>query len=384
MKGLVFTLLSVGFLSGILAQPASTIEFYDTTGTDVTGKVGWSGTKADGQMIIGTPADANAVTVKNSDVTVKGAVKAASFKGNGDSLTIVKLDSLIAQLQAVKTLLTAKSDTGHTHNVAIDSIPWSKLREIPAELADGKDSVGITVETDPTVPAALKDGISWTEITGIPADIADGDSVGSSVVETDPTVLASVKDGVSWAEVTGIPAQIADGIDSIGITAEADPTVLASVKDGVTWAELAGTSPFVTAHSDACPSSGCLTIDSGDVAPYTVKSVSITVARAGRVFVSVNGWVDNRVSVSNPDVYFVGMLTNSATTTISAFTNGSILYWGKHAYSGVLALPINATTSFVVPAAGTYTYYFLARHFITSCLRSVFQSCNMEAIFIPN
>jgi len=36
-----------------------------------------------------------------------------------------------------------------------------------------------TNETDPTVPANLKDGIDWSELIGIPADISDGDDVGS-------------------------------------------------------------------------------------------------------------------------------------------------------------------------------------------------------------
>jgi hypothetical protein len=36
------------------------------------------------------------------------------------------------------------------------------------------DDPGITAETDPTVPAYLKDGVSWGEVGGIPAGFADG------------------------------------------------------------------------------------------------------------------------------------------------------------------------------------------------------------------
>ena len=34
--------------------------------------------------------------------------------------------------------------------------------------------------------------------------------------ETDPTVPASVKDGTSWGEISGIPAGFADGVDNVG------------------------------------------------------------------------------------------------------------------------------------------------------------------------
>lgn len=45
------------------------------------------------------------------------------------------------------------------------------------------DSVGGGAETDPTVPASVKDGISWTEVSGKPIGFADGvDNTGGTVV----------------------------------------------------------------------------------------------------------------------------------------------------------------------------------------------------------
>jgi len=71
---------------------------------------------------------------------------------------------------------------------------------------------GTSTESDPTVPASVKDGISWFEVSNRPAGLDDGDNVGIST-ESDPTVTESVKDGVSWDEVTGIPAGFADNTD---------------------------------------------------------------------------------------------------------------------------------------------------------------------------
>ena len=45
-----------------------------------------------------------------------------------------------------------------------------------------------TAETDPTVPATIKDGIDWTEISGIPADFADNTDDGIASVLTDATI----------------------------------------------------------------------------------------------------------------------------------------------------------------------------------------------------
>lgn len=45
------------------------------------------------------------------------------------------------------------------------------------------DSVGGGSETDPTVPASVKDGTSWTEVSGKPVGFADGvDNTGGTIV----------------------------------------------------------------------------------------------------------------------------------------------------------------------------------------------------------
>jgi hypothetical protein len=104
--------------------------------------------------------------------------------------------------------------------------------------AGGQASWQSPTETDPTVLASVKDGISWGEVSGIPAGFSDGvDDVATNmpwtsitgipadfadnvdnglIVESDPTVPAAIKDGVSWGEVSDIPAGFADGNDDVG------------------------------------------------------------------------------------------------------------------------------------------------------------------------
>ncbi len=106
-----------------------------------------------------------------------------------------------------------------------DGTSWNEVSSKPAGFADNIDNVGLTTETDPTVTASVKDGVSWSEVASKPAGFADNiDDVGVTT-ETDPTVIASVKDGVSWSEVTSKPAGFADNVDNVGLTSETDPQV---------------------------------------------------------------------------------------------------------------------------------------------------------------
>lgn len=61
---------------------------------------------------------------------------------------------------------------------------WDNLDNMPAGFADGIDNAGLSTETDPTVPASIKDGLSWSEITSIPAGFADGADNDTTLSET--------------------------------------------------------------------------------------------------------------------------------------------------------------------------------------------------------
>jgi len=69
--------------------------------------------------------------------------------------------------------------------------------------------------TEAELQSSGSSSVHWDNLTSVPAGLADGDDVGLTV-ETDPTVTASVKDGVSWDELSAIPAGFADDVDNTG------------------------------------------------------------------------------------------------------------------------------------------------------------------------
>ena len=78
----------------------------------------------------------------------------------------------------------------------------------------GEDITTGTIAEERIAPEIARDSeITWSNLSGIPVDIADGDDLGITT-ETDPTVPGSLKDGVSWDEIGSIPSGFADGIDN--------------------------------------------------------------------------------------------------------------------------------------------------------------------------
>lgn len=96
------------------------------------------------------------------------------------------------------------------------TVAWGSIASIPAGFADGTDD-GITVESDPTVPANIKDGIAWSEVSGIPAGFADGTDDGITS-ETDPKVgtLTNTKWCTTDGSVINCTTDAPTGGDNLG------------------------------------------------------------------------------------------------------------------------------------------------------------------------
>ena len=79
--------------------------------------------------------------------------------------------------------------------------PWPDISNRPAGLDDG-DDVGITSETDPTVPGSIKDGIAWAEILEKPIGFADNIDNDSGGDITGVTAGTGITGGGSSGNVT--------------------------------------------------------------------------------------------------------------------------------------------------------------------------------------
>jgi hypothetical protein len=158
--------------------------------------------------IYGVPAGGSALWTETQTVTVSGGIYNVQlgvlqpFKPglsfDGDLYLAVKVES----------------DLEMSPRLRLTSVGFA-LKAEDSETLEGKKWTDF---------ATSSHSHAWADISNPPPGLADGDDVGITV-ETDPTVAASVKDGVSWGEISGIPAGFADGVDNTGITSESDPQV---------------------------------------------------------------------------------------------------------------------------------------------------------------
>ena len=90
-------------------------------------------------------------------------------------------------------------------------------------------------ETDPDYNGSVASGITNAG-SGVVMSAAERTTLGTALQsETDPTVPANLKDGVDWIDinVAGLPAGLSDG-DDVGITVETDPDYNGSVASTIT------------------------------------------------------------------------------------------------------------------------------------------------------
>lgn len=155
------------------------------------------------------------------------------LSNGGGTVSIADNDSDITNEFNTSAILNGSSleitDAGGTLSVNLGSIgeetdpiynAWDKSTGISVTESQVSDLSHFTNtdESDPTVPASVKDGTDWTELTSIPADIADGDD--GITTEADPVYDAWDKSaGISITE-----SQVSD-LNHFTNADETDPTV---------------------------------------------------------------------------------------------------------------------------------------------------------------
>ena len=147
--------------------------------------------------------------VNDADASITNELQDLSFSGN-----IISLSN--------DPTPTSINVSAWDRNASDDfSGNWSDLNGIPADFRDGTDDVN---DADASTTNEIQDlnfdrGIltitnnsdaTPISFSGWDTDVSD-DFTNDD--ETDPTVPASIKDGISWAEVSGKPADLVDGDD---------------------------------------------------------------------------------------------------------------------------------------------------------------------------
>jgi hypothetical protein len=115
--------------------------------------------------------------------------------------------------------------TGGVQGIDSDTGSWGRLGyDAFGGYFDGDGYFSGDVGIGTTTPATELDVVGTVNATAFTGDGSGLTNLPGLTVETDPTVLASVKDGVSWGELSAIPVGFADGVDDVG-GADSDWTI---------------------------------------------------------------------------------------------------------------------------------------------------------------
>jgi len=172
--------------SHLLAAVPQSIH-YQAVLTDTNG-VPISGNKNVAIFLLDAPTGGNTVggniygiiPIQDGLISLDVPVLGASALQGGDVWLEIEIDGEIqSPRQRVNAtpfaLLSEHAETADAAN----SVEWSNVQNIPADILDGDSD----------------NSASWLNISGVPADLADGDDDNSAI----------------WSNITGIPADIADG-----------------------------------------------------------------------------------------------------------------------------------------------------------------------------
>jgi hypothetical protein len=192
------------FSTAAYSQSKSAIQFYDTTGATKTSRLGWTGGTSDGHFFVTTPTDGEVVNVKGKDLTITGAVKAATLAGDGSAITNVSTKAHThptSDVTGLPAVLAGKADTGHTHTA--DKI------------------------TGTMTEAQVPNGSLMIDQVGTAGQVWKSDGAGRGVWGTDQSGGAGVSLPVSQTDVLGLE-------DSLGKKAAVAHTQVVSTITGLT------------------------------------------------------------------------------------------------------------------------------------------------------
>lgn len=339
------------------AQPRSAVEFFDTTGAEPVSKFGWSGSKADGQFYIQTPKDS--ITVKNGTTTISGTLKANRLVGDGSGIT-----NLPAGITGATGPTGPQGPAGPTGPAGATGATGPQ---------GPKGDTGVAGPAGPTGPAGA---VGATGPQGPKGDTGVAGLAGPTgpAGATGPTGLAGATGPTGPAGATGATGATGS-IGAPGAAGATGPTG----PQGPTGPT--GATPQLADTTASPCGTACPQLATGSNTPATIASITITVPKAGRVFVSINGRTWSVIGAGVTWGY-IGQILNTAGSP-TANGAGSVYQYLLPTDATTLGLSFNASASFTVSSAGTYTYYFRANLYLSTCPTTTFYGCNMDAFFIP-
>ena len=154
-----------------------------------------------------------------ADLFLERGARFFSIGGQDDFYISDIADTLVVESESRGNLFSIENN-GNT-NINGDLSVSGSLFVAGQEL--NSNGGGITDETDPTVPASLKDGVAWSEISDIPAGFSDGvdnestvglNSIGSGEIIDGSVSLNDINSADVQRRVSGVCA-VGDYISSI-------------------------------------------------------------------------------------------------------------------------------------------------------------------------
>ena len=345
MSGSRFILISIlatALNAHVFAQAKSAIQFWDTTGANATGKIGWSGDQTTGKVFVQTPNTADAVTIDNSGNTaVKGSVTATSFSGSGANLT--DLDASLIKSGLIDT---------------------ARMPVTVKDLAvDGKlSATNITPGSNGQVLTTNNSVSTWTTPASAPVSSVTAGN-GITIPNSTGAVTVSANFTTNGGN-NGTATTVARGDHNHNSTYFTQDQINASFISSCSYYMYSSSSSYYVSgfSSGATVSAGSITMktpSAGYILLTATASVSFINSSTG--YVIVGGIVDQ----NNNNYSGVGIEPN-----ISVIGDYNKQY------------PWAQTRAYVIPSAGTYTYTLKFSN-NTSAEQRLW-SPMMTAIFVQN
>jgi hypothetical protein len=309
-------IIAIFSLSTFAQQPKSGIQFWDTTGTNQTAKVGWTGDASNGNFYIEMPNNKN-ITAKDGNVSVTGEMTATKFNGSGAGLTnLPETDPTVpAKIAAINDSLKRKADTTKVNPLWTGGTTGQAWKKTATGYGWANDSVGSTGTAGVTqiTPGA---GISVSPAGGTGNVTVNAKFAGTG---TKDSVARSDHTHANYIGATGVTFENLNANGDVGANADqvakgdhAHSNYIGSA--GVTFENL-NTNGDVGSNADQVARG-----DHNHDSRYYIKSEIDGLLGADTAIRTADGSI-NPIYSNTP--------TTIKTVTITAPSNGFVLVWAN-------------------------------------------------------